>query len=106
MSVDSHLIWEAGKQVCGFVFSTSLDLIHWSNLQLVTPARIGCDTDDTTPGQLEPVQVAYPSIIDHLDSSANFERPGRTPYLYYTRVNDDWLDRDVVRVPVTFMLED
>jgi hypothetical protein len=106
MSVDSHLIWEAGKQVCGFVFSTSLDLIHWSGLQLITPARIGCDTDDTTPGQLEPVQVAYPSIIDHLDSSANFERPGRTPYLYYTRVNDDWLDRDIVRVPVTFMLKD
>ncbi|MGB5312386.1 MAG: hypothetical protein WBN38_09965 [Polyangiales bacterium] len=106
MSVDSHLIWEGGKQICGFVFSTSLDLIHWSDLQLITPARIGCDTDDTTPGQLEPVQVAYPSIIDHLDSSANFERPGRTPYLYYTRVNDDWLDRDVVRVPVTFMLED
>jgi hypothetical protein len=46
------------------------------------------------------------SPTDHLDSSANFERPGRTPYLYYTRVNDNWLDRDVVRVPVTFMLED
>jgi len=104
MAVDEHLIWEGEKSVCGFIFSTSVDLIHWSEVQLITPARIGCDTDDTTPGQLEPVPVQYPSIIDHEDSSINFERPGRTPYLYYTRHNGG-LDRDLVRVPVKFTMD-
>jgi hypothetical protein len=105
MLVDEHVSWETGEEVCGFTFSTSLDLIHWSEHQLITPARIGCDTDDTTPGQLEPVRTYYPSIIDHEDSTTNFERPGRTPYLYYTRHNGG-LDRDLVRVPLTFTLEE
>jgi len=105
MSVDEHLSWESGKQVCGFTFSTSFDLIHWSEVQIITPARIGCDTDDTTPGQIEPVKVQYPSIIDHEDSTTNFERPGRAPYLYYTRHNGG-LDRDLVRVPLTFTVEE
>jgi len=105
MAVDEHLAWESGQQVCGFTLSTSVDLIHWSEVQLITPARIGCDSDNTTPGQLEPVRVQYPSIIDHEDSTVNFERPGRTPYLYYTRHNEGyWLDRDLVRVPLTFTL--
>jgi len=107
MTLDEHLSWETGEQVCGFTFSTSVDLIHWSEVQILTPARIGCDTDDTTPGQLEPVRVQYPSIIDHADSTTNFERPGRTPYLYYTRHNGGyWLDRDLVRVPLTFTLKE
>jgi hypothetical protein len=56
---------------------------------------------------LEPVWIQYPSIIDHEDSTTNFERPGRTPYLYYTRSNGGyWLDRDLVRVPLTFTLEE
>jgi hypothetical protein len=47
-------------------------------------------------------------LIDHADATANFENPGRMPYLYYVRfnrsVNDPlyWLDRDLVRVPLTF----
>jgi hypothetical protein len=32
----------------------------------------------------------------------NFERAGRTAYLYYTRFDDAGLDRDLVRVPITF----
>ena len=103
ITVDEHLSWEDGEWVCGFVLSTSVDLIHWSEVQLITPARIGCDTDDTTPGQLEPVPVGGPSLVDHSDSTTNFERPGRTPYLYYTRQNRG-LDRDLVRVPLTFTL--
>jgi len=56
---------------------------------------------------LEPVRVQYPSIIDHDDSTTNFERPGRTAYLYCTRHNGGyWLDRDLVRVPLTFTLEE
>jgi len=96
---------------CGIYFSLSTDLIHWSEFQEITPARVGddhslrrCPPDDTTPGQLEPVRVQYASIIDHEDSSINFERPGRTPYLYYTRHNDGGGDRDLVRVPVKFTM--
>ena len=44
-------------------------------------------------------------IIDHDDTTPNFENTGRTPYLYFTRFNgttisDAGLNRDLVRVPV------
>jgi hypothetical protein len=95
---------------CGVYFSLSTDLIHWSDVQEIAPARINsCPTDQTLPGQLEPVLILYPSVVDHQDSTINFERPGRTPYLYYTRFNDDTqssLDRDLVRVPLTFTIEE
>jgi hypothetical protein len=96
---------------CGIYFSLSTDLVHWSEFQEITPARVGddhslrrCPPGGTTPGELEPVRVQYASIIDHEDSSINFERPGRTPYLYYTRHNDGGGDRDLLRVPVRFTL--
>ncbi len=97
--------------ICGFYFTLSTDLIHWSDIQLLARADIGvswgCDTIPGAPPMLEPFQVFSPSIIDHADSTTNFERPGRTPYLYYTRHNGGyWLDRDLVRVPVTFTLEE
>ena len=50
---------------------------------------------------LEPAPVLYPSVVDHADTTINFERTGRAPYLYYTRFNDGGLDRDLVRVQVT-----
>jgi hypothetical protein len=46
--------------------------------------------------------VLYVTLIDHADTTINFERPGRTPYLYYVRFNDGGVDRDLVRVPLTF----
>jgi len=98
--------WVDGKLVCGVYLSLSFDLIHWSHIQLITKALSWCESDPTTPGLLETVQIGYPSIIDHADSTTNFERPGRTPYLYYTRFNDGGLDRDLVRVPLTFTLEE
>jgi len=96
----------AGEAVCGVYFSTSLDLIHWSEAQLIAEALTGCESDDpTTPGLLEIARIGYPSIIDHADSTTNFERPGRFVYLYYTRFNEDyWLNRDLIRVPLTFTL--
>jgi len=57
---------------------------------------------------LETMHQMYASIIDHGDTTINFERAGQTAFLYYVRFNrkaDDplyWLDRDVVRVPITF----
>jgi len=95
--------------ICGFYFSLSSDLIHWSDIQLLARADIGvswgCDTSPGEPLILEPFEVGSPSIIDHADSTTNFERPGRTPYLYYTRYNGG-LDRDLVRVPLTFTVEE
>jgi hypothetical protein len=50
----------------------------------------------------------FPATIDHTDTTINFERTGRTSYLYYVRVKrgmDDplyWIGRDVVRDPIAF----
>jgi len=92
--------WIEGRNVCGFFYALSADLIHWSEYQLLAEAQLPWCA--ATPEGLEPVRVLYPSIVDHADTTINFERAGRTPYLYYTRFNDCCLDRDLVRVPLTF----
>ena len=57
---------------------------------------------------LEPVAVLYPSIVDHTDTTINFEKAGRTAYLYYVRFPRSvdnplyWYDHALVRVPLTF----
>jgi len=97
----------SGPAFCGIYLWLSADLIHWGDAQLIAPARLpGCDLGPQTPGLLDPLPLWLPSIIDHEDSTANFERSGQTPYLYYTRFNDDGLDRDLVRAPLTFTLEE
>jgi hypothetical protein len=89
-----------GKLFCSFSFSLSADLVHWSSFQLITePGDPGfCPPD--AQGLTYPAM--YPTLIDHADTTINFERPGRTPHLYYARFNDSWKDRDLVRVPLTF----
>jgi hypothetical protein len=96
--------WINGRNVCGIFFALSVDLVHWSDLQLLAEAMAfgNCEVTPGGPGVLDTVMVGYSSIVDHADASANFERAGRTPYLYYTRFNDGGLDRDLVRVPLTF----
>ena len=96
-----------GTGPCGFYFTLSADLIHWSGSQLAVDVNMyGCASQ--APAPLEPVNVLFPAIVDHTDTTINFERAGRTAFLYYVRYNrgvDDplyWLDRDVVRVPITF----
>jgi hypothetical protein len=92
-----------GRTVCGFFFALSADLIHWSNHQLLTEAQLPwCPANPQAPGLLEPVNVLYPSIVDHADTTTNFEKAGRTPYLYYVRFNQGVYDRDLMRVPLTF----
>lgn len=85
---------------CGFYFSLSSDMVNWTAPQFVVqkylPAPTGCSLQAGTPQG----DVAYGNIVDHDDTSANFETPGRTPYLYYTRFNDIGANRDVVRVPL------
>jgi hypothetical protein len=87
---------------CGLHFSLSSDLVNWSPQQLVAPTYLGAPSGCRNPaagGGLAGA-FAYGSIIDHDDPSINFESPGRTPYLYYTKFNDNNANRDLVRVPV------
>lgn len=94
-----------GRPVCGFYFVLSADLIHWSRARLLAEARFTWCAEDPLQS-IEPVPVAYPSIVDHTDPTINFERAGRTAHLYYTRFTDSNLPRDLIRVPLTFMRVD
>ncbi len=89
-----------GEVVGGFFYALSTDLINWTSPRFIRAAYIPwCCFDWSRTGAIAAV---YPSIIDHADSTPNFERPGQTPYLYYTRPNDGGgLNRDLVRVPMT-----
>lgn len=88
-----------GATVCGSYFSLSVDLLNWTTPQLLLPGKLPyppCNTGNTADGSL-----IYHSLIDHSDTSVNFENTARTPHLYYVRWNTG-LDRDMLRVPVTF----
>jgi hypothetical protein len=93
---------------CGFFYSLSSDLIHWSKPQLLAEVNSYCSVAPDGPNVLERMPSNYPAIIDHADTTINFERAGRTTYLYYVRFNRSTsdplysLDRDLVRVPLTF----
>jgi hypothetical protein len=86
---------------CGLYFSLSSDLVNWSAQQIIEPAYIPAPSACQKPGSGGLAgSIAYGSIIDHNDPSLSFETPGRTPYLYYTRFNDNAENRDLVRVPL------
>ncbi len=86
---------------CGLHLSLSSDLVHWTAQQLIAPSYVPAPSQCEKPGAGGLAgSFAYGSIIDHDDPSVNFETPGRTPYVYYTRFNDNISDRDLVRVPV------
>ena len=91
-----------GRIACGFFFELSADLIHWSQHRQLTEAQLPwCQADPSQP-VIEPVTVLYPSLVDHTDTTVNFETIGRTPHLYYKRFNDGGLDRDLVRMQLSF----
>jgi Bacterial Ig-like domain (group 2) len=85
--------------LCGIFYSLSSDLIHWS------PLRLAHEIPIASAGALCRLNgaslTAFPSVIDHNDATVNFEQAGRTPYVYYSRFNIGWINRDLVRVPVT-----
>jgi hypothetical protein len=75
----------------GAYFSLSTDFVNWTAMGPM--------------GLPEPHPVAYATIIDHDDSTPNFENSGRTPFLYFTRFNGTTisaagLNRDLIRVPM------
>lgn len=79
--------------VHGLYYSVSEDLINWSSPILIKESP----TTSWTVGG-----IYYPAIIDHADTSRNFERAGQEAYLYYTRWNSGSYDRDLVRIPIRF----
>jgi len=99
MLVSEDVLGGTGPFLCGFDYSLSPDLIHWTPLRLIRAESLPFfPSCQPTGGN---TATAYPSIIDHTDATTNFEMPGRTPYLYFTRFNDLSLNRDLVRVPIT-----
>ncbi|MBL7067953.1 MAG: DUF4876 domain-containing protein [Candidatus Marinimicrobia bacterium] len=77
----------------GFYYSLSEDLINWSSPILVYESpKTGWEVGG----------IYYPAVIDHSDTTRNYQRPGRNAYLYFTRWNSGAYDRDLVRVPVRF----
>jgi hypothetical protein len=83
---------------CGFLYALSQDLITWTAPRMLKEAPVPFPPC----GSGGPMgREHYPSLIDHGDTSINFENTGRTPHLYYMRYNDHGLNRDLLRVPVT-----
>ena len=90
--------WGTPELACGIGYSVSSDLVNWSLVQMIRPGYFMFSPCLPPAGQ---TAVWYPSIIDHADATVNFEKSGQTPYLYFTRFNDLYLNRDLVRVPMT-----
>ena len=87
--------------VWGFYYSLSEDLLHWTPRKLIMEANVNINPDGATTGLRE----SYPTLIDHGDTTRNFSQVGQTPYLYWTRYDQDAGDiyeRDLVRVQVSF----
>ena len=76
----------------GFYYALSNDLIHWSRPVILRPGNLPhCD-----PGE----SFVYPSLVDHSDTSVNFENTDNRFYLYYLDYIGG-LERNLLREPVT-----
>jgi hypothetical protein len=93
-----------GREVWGFYFSTSADLINWSRRKLIMEVPLPWTVE--FPGS--DLSFLYPSLLDPDSKSRNFETSDDQAYLYFTRNNFGHasLDRDLVRVPVQFVHTD
>lgn len=88
--------------VCGAAYALSSDLIHWSDFQIMRTAYFSF-APCLPPGGVGYLN-GYFSVIDHNDTTTNFEKSGQTAHLYYTKSawnNGGTLNRDLVRVPMT-----
>jgi len=89
-----------GREVWGFYYSLSNDLINWTHRKLLLEVDLPWTVD--SPGS--DLSYLYPALIDPDSDSRNFETTDKTAYLYFTRNNfgQGSLDRDLIRVPVEF----
>ncbi len=81
----------------GFYYSLSDDLIHWTVRKLIMEANVNINAQ---PGS---DVYGYPAIVDHNDTTRNFEVTGREVYLYYSK----WpygqnYNRTLERIPIRF----
>ena len=92
--------WLDEREVWGFYYSFSTDLVNWTRRKLLVEIELPWTVD--SPGS--DLSYLYPSLLDPQSTSRNFETAGKTAYLYYTRNNfgHESLDRDLIRVPVEF----
>ncbi len=81
------------RMVYGLYYSLSEDLVNWSSAILIKES----DVEGWGVGG-----IYYPAIIDHDDTSRNFEEPDQEAYVYYTRWNSGTYDRDLCRTPIRF----
>ncbi len=81
----------------GFYYSLSDDLIHWTVRKLIMEANVNIHAQSGSD------VYGYPAIVDHNDTTRNFEVSGREVYLYYSR----WpygqnYNRTLERIPIRF----
>lgn len=88
-----------GREIWGFYYSFSDDLVHWTRRKLLVEMTLPWTADNNTD-----VMFLYPALLDPASESRNYETVGQTAYLYFTRHNfgQGSLDRDLIRVPVEF----
>lgn len=90
-----------GREVWGFYYAFSKDLIEWTHRQLLMEIPLPWTVE--SPGS--DLSYLYPSLLDPDSPDRNFAAADQTAYLYFTRNNfgHGSLDRDLVRVPVQFV---
>ena len=90
-----------GKTVTGIYFSTSDDLIEWTEHQLLlaTPTAVEWQCGDPEP-------AAYPSFVDPSSTDRNFATIDQTTHVYFTSFRREncmvTSKRDLSRVTVQF----
>jgi len=99
-----HSAYESqGGMKEGICFSLSDDLINWSAKQMIY--YVNAISNSLTENSSWDYG-AYPSLIDHNDTTLNFNEIGQNAFVYYTKWNNTsnpgLPDRDLIRVPVTF----
>jgi hypothetical protein len=101
--VGTNTVYSPGerRQVSGFYYSVSNDLITWSEPKLIKEA-----TRFQSYKCGDPDPVLYGSVLDPASDSRNFETTGQRPYLYFARLHfhacNLTLDRDLLRLPIEF----
>jgi hypothetical protein len=92
-----------GREVWGFYYSISEDLVTWTHRELLLEVPLPWTVE--SPGS--DLSYLYPSLLDPDSPGLSFEYSDGSAYLYYTRNNAGHgsLDRDLVRVPVTIAEE-
>lgn len=93
-----------GREVWGFYYAFSRDLVDFSRRRLLMEMPLPWTVADSGSD----VSVLYPSILDPDSPSRNFETTDGSAFLYFTRNNAGHasLDRDLIRVAVALSVEE